>query len=102
MADKKFIVMVDDNFHFMDEDSRYCLGEFDNEAEALAAARQVVDRFLLENYKSGMTAEELWEGYANFGEDPWISNHSFSAWEYARKRCLVICTKGKSPGVFKY
>jgi hypothetical protein len=102
MADSKFVVMVDDNFNYMDEDARYCLGEFDTEAEALAAARRVVDEFLNENYTPGMTAEKLYEGYVSFGEDPWISNLSFSAWDYARERCQKICTKGKYPGVLKY
>mgnify|MGYP003382848982 CR=1 FL=1 len=90
----RFIVLVDDNYHFMEEEARYCLGEFSSEAEALAAARKVVDEFLFQHYAPGVTADTLWESYMAFGEDPWIENHDFSAWEYAKDRCREVCGSG--------
>ena len=43
----KYSVYVDDNFHYMQEDERYTLGVFDTEAEAVEAARNIIDKFLL-------------------------------------------------------
>jgi len=89
----KYEVFVDDNFHYMDEDERYKLGEFDTEEEAVAACKEIVDKFLLFNYKPGMTAEELYSHYTDFGEDPFVRPGSFSAWTYAKERCPEICRK---------
>lgn len=90
----KYRVCVDDNFHFMDESERYELGEFESQEEALAAAKDIVDRGLETVYKPGMSAEELFGNYTMFGEDPFIvpEDSEFSAWEYARKRCFQICS----------
>jgi hypothetical protein len=88
-------LFVDDNFHYMDEDERYQAGEFDSWEEAVEKAESIVDEFLSSSYKKGMTAEELYKHYISFGEDPFITGGSpettFSAWEYAKKRCDEIC-----------
>jgi len=88
-------VMVDDNYHYVDESERYRLGAFDSCAEATAACRKLVDEYLLSAAKPGMAAEELWESYAAFGEDPFIVSTdegcAFSAWDYARQRCHDLC-----------
>ncbi|HYK88702.1 MAG TPA: hypothetical protein VE398_08025 [Acidobacteriota bacterium] len=87
-------VLVDDNFHYMDEESRYKLGSFATYDEALTKAKAIVDDFLRENYSPGMTSKELYEGYVGFGEDPFIipaGDPRFSAWEYARERCAELC-----------
>ena len=87
-------VLVDDNFHYMDPSERYQLGEFDTCEMAVTACKRVVDKFLSSSNPSGKTAEELWEGYVMFGDDPFIAttdpNCSFSAWDYARQRCAEI------------
>lgn len=95
MTDSNWTVYVDDNFHYMDEDERYCFGTFNSLDAAEAACRKIVDYFLL-NY-SAKTAEELYQSYVTFGEDPWIAGqHSeadapvFCAWEYAKKRCKEL------------
>lgn len=95
MTDSTQTVYVDDNFHYMDEDERYCLGTFDSLDEAVAACRKIVDQFLQNN--SAETAEELYQSYVMFGEDPWIAGqHSgsdapaFSARKYAQKRCKEL------------
>jgi len=91
-----YVVMVDDNFHYMDEDERYRLGEFADAAVAIAQCRRIVDEYLESAFKPGMSAEQLWESYRGFGEDPFILSVNatpvhFSAWDYARGRCADLC-----------
>jgi hypothetical protein len=90
-------VLVDDNFHYMDETERYELGSFATLEAAIQAARALVDSFLTSEYKPGMTARQLFKHYVTFGEDPFIlepdqSRVAFSAWEYAHQRCEELCT----------
>ncbi len=96
---KKYQVYVDDNFHFMDENERYRLGEFETCEEATAACKKIVDEFMEKGYKEGMSFEELYGGYTGFGEDPFIVSDDkscfFSAWEYAKKRSAELCGQEK-------
>lgn len=92
MTKSSWTVYVDDNFNYMDEDERYSLGVFDNHDAAVAACKNIVDKFLLGN--PARTADDLYRQFTSFGEDPWISGPSvepdarpFSAWDYARQRC---------------
>jgi len=90
----EFELFVDDNYHFMDEQSRYQAGSFASYGEALAKARAIVDEFLEQRHQPGMTSRELYEGYVEFGEDPFIvpaGEPHFSAWDYARARCRELC-----------
>jgi hypothetical protein len=91
-------VMIDDNFHYMDEDERRELGTYGSVEEALAACRNVVDAWLAANYKPGMSSAELIEQYKSFGDDPFIMTlpgarveAKFSAWDYAAKRAQAMC-----------
>ena len=92
-------VLVDDNFHYMDESKRYTLGEFPSLEAAMSAARKIVDDFLLSEHKPGMTAAALFRRYTTFGEDPFIvstgddpaDKGSFSAWVYAQQRAEELC-----------
>ena len=99
----KYTVMVDDNFHYMDESERYTAGEFETADEAIAVAKKIVDDFLdtartecQQKLESGerVTAEELHSQYCGFGEDPFIVSEdksvTFSAWTYAEQRCEEI------------
>ena len=94
----KYTIHVDDNFHYMDEDERYTLGEFDTAEAAIAAARDIVDQYLQSAYKPGISARELYDSYVTFGEDPWISTDDgdckFSAWDYAKQRAVQMCGGG--------
>jgi hypothetical protein len=90
-------VLVDDNFHYQDESERVKRGVFATPEEAIAACRSIVDRYLANAFKPGMTAAALFESYTSFGEDPFIVPDSpadepvkFSAWDYARQRCSEI------------
>jgi hypothetical protein len=92
MAD--FELFVDDNYHYMDEQSRYRAGSFASYSEALAAAKAIVDEFLERYHHPGMTSEGLFRSYVGFGEDPFIvpaGETHFSAWDYARARCMELC-----------
>src|SRR5215471_14393256 len=89
-------VLIDDNFHYMDESARTTLGEFATLEAAVAAARRVVDEFLEGALEPGMTADKLYQVYTGFGDDPFIVGPGvttvvFSAWDYARERCAVLC-----------
>jgi len=93
-----FKVMVDDNFHYQDEDERYTYGEFDTLEAAVDACKKIVDEYLRSAYKPGMTAEELYASYQMFGEDPWVSGADgvpFCSWKYAEQRCADIAPKAK-------
>jgi len=93
----RYTVYVDENSHYMDESERYTNGEFPTAEAALAAAKKIVDDYLLSAHKPGMTAEQLWKSYAMWGEDPFIiavpkdPECKFSAWDYAKQRCRELC-----------
>ena len=90
---QKYIVKVDDNFHYMDESERYSAGEFDSYAKAVATCRKIVDECLESALKPGMSAEELYDSYVTFGEDPFIlggSDKGYSSWDYAKERCQEL------------
>ena len=96
MSRTKYTVLVDDNFHYMDESERYKLGSFRTLARAIAACKKIVDRCLKDTYTAGMTASELSASFAMFGDDPFIvsegqSGVPFSARDYATERCKEIC-----------
>jgi len=97
-----YAVYVDDNFHYQDEGERYKLGDFAAAGEALAAARKIVDDFLRQAFRPGMTARELYSAYQGFGEDPFIVSDDpacvFSAWDYARERCAELTGTPLAPG----
>jgi len=87
----RYLVYVDDNFHYGDESERHKLGEFDTREAALAACREMVDEDFDRLEKVVYSFKELWEGYTLYGEDPFIINDDsperFSAWDYANQRC---------------
>ena len=80
-----YTVFVDDNFHFLDEDERWCAGEFATAEEALAKCRKIVEESVDHCAEPGMTAEEVYEAYVSFGDDPFIKGVEFSAWGYAKQ-----------------
>ena len=91
----KYRVLVDDNFHYMDESERYQLGEFDSLEAAMAACKRVVDEFLISTFRPGMSPGDLLTQYAFFGEDPFVASGDgtvpFSARDYASERVREIC-----------
>ena len=93
-------VMVDDNFHYMAEDERWEYGTFATAEEALDACRRLVDEALLEEYRDGATAEQLFVRYTSFGDDPFIvalddaEKVDFSASAYAEQRAMELTMAG--------
>ena len=92
-----FTVMVDDNYHYMDGDSRYTAGKFDTWEEAVALAKKIVDETVIPAINDGLSPEDAISNYRHFGEDPWIigngavpEGQSFSAWSYAEKRAFQL------------
>ena len=65
-------VMIDDNFHFMEQDERAEHGTFNTAADAIAAAKALVDASLKHLFKPGMAADALLEEYFAFGQDPFV------------------------------
>jgi hypothetical protein len=102
VATPQYTVMVDDNFHYMDEDERWQYGTFASADEAIAVCRQLVEQSLAEFYKPGMTAGQLCEQYTSFGDDPFViasegcEKVRFSAWDYAGERAEAMCKQ--APG----
>jgi hypothetical protein len=98
-----YSVVVADNFHYMDDSEHYTLGSYDLLDDAVAAAKQVVDAYLASAYERGMKSSALYDSYKAFGEDPFIVGPEpgrvlFSAWDYARLRCDVLCgARGGTP-----
>ena len=95
-----YVVMVEDNSHFMDAESRFRLGEFAEADTAVAQCRRIVDEFLRSNYRSGMSAEDLNYSYVMFGEDAYICcvdtpDVTFSAWDYAWEQSNLLCRDGQ-------
>jgi hypothetical protein len=72
---------------------RRILGEFASEAEAVDAARAVIDDFLMDVYDPGMEAQELFDAYAAAGPEPLVPGSSFKAWDYAIEHCKEICDR---------
>ncbi|MCX6649854.1 MAG: hypothetical protein NTV61_10795 [Candidatus Bathyarchaeota archaeon] len=55
---------------------------------------KIVDDFMRQGYREGVTFNDMWEGYMLFGEDPFIESDdpkcNFSAWTYAKERCREL------------
>lgn len=89
MTTKQYIVMVDDNFHYMDEDERYQAGVYDTLEEAISRCKKIVEASI--QNEVGATPDELFSTYCMFGEDPFIiGDISFNSRIYAREYCERI------------
>jgi hypothetical protein len=53
LAEKPYVVFVDDNFHYMDEEERYKSGDYATLEEAVSKCRRIVDDFLEGEHKPG-------------------------------------------------
>lgn len=99
-GNKKYDVLIDDNFHYGTGDTPILGGSYNSYAKAVRKAKRIVDSSLAEHYKKGMSEADLCKQYTFFGDDPYVvpddGDPSFSARTYARERYPVIC-KGRSP-----
>jgi hypothetical protein len=92
-AENPYVVYVDDNFHYMNEEERSKSGGYATLEEAVSKCQRIVDEFLESAHKPGMSSKELYDQYCMFGEDPFIRGPAsdFSAWDYAKRRCDELC-----------
>jgi hypothetical protein len=86
---EKFIVWVDDNYHYMDTDYRRKAGEYDTKEEAIEVCRKIVEAFF--TGQEGGSAKDLYSAYTQYGEDPFIETGGFSAWYYAKELSKKLC-----------
>jgi hypothetical protein len=91
-----YTVIVADNFHYMDESESDIVGQYTSITEAVAACKLIVEKSLQHEYRPRMSADDLYDRYKSFGDDPFIRGPGagrtiFSAWEYAKARCREIC-----------
>src|SRR5271155_2086872 len=97
----RYRVMIDDNFKYREEEARTEYGTASSADEALDICRALVDMSLLEQYREGQTADELYERYTDFGKDPFVvalegaPKVNFSAWSYARHRTQDLTAPGE-------
>ena len=82
--EKSYTVLVDDNFHYMDESERYTSGKYKTEEEAILKCKSIIDEYWEGAYEEGMTADQLYRSWITFGEDPFIHGVNFSSSDYAK------------------
>ena len=78
------------------------LGEYEEQPQAIAVAKRLIDDFLQQECKPGMDAAALFGHYQMFGQVPCvlrsdgktIGNTGFSALDYAKTRSAELCTAG--------
>lgn len=94
----RYKVVVDDNFNSMDEGARWERGTYATLEEALTVCGRLVENWLEEGYHSGISAQDLYDGYVMHGDDPFIvvvdgtdESAKFSAWDYAKECSRAIC-----------
>lgn len=100
-----YTVLVDDNYHYMDESERYTMGKYTSPEAAITACKKLVDDFLEASCKGlEPSSEKLYEHYVAFGPDPFIVTNepsmpkpSFSAWKYAKEQCFGRFAKPEIP-----
>jgi len=94
-----YLVLIDDNFHYSDSESRVTGPTFETYKEAVTYCQARVDSYLEEQSLAGVKPEALYSNYTSFGDDPFIvpddaGSAKFSAWDYALLRCKEICSNG--------
>ena len=89
MSEKKmnenFKVIVDDNYHYMDESERYTVGSYASLEEALDKCKELTVKSLKHFYEKGITPDKLKAQWLMFGEDPYIVGGDASVPFSARK-----------------
>jgi hypothetical protein len=94
----RYKVLIDDNFHFMNEDYRVTSGVFDTVDEAVAACKLIVDECLEPMLQPGMTARALYEQYEGFGDDPFAGYRSIPTTRRWPSRVGDIQAAVRGPG----
>jgi len=80
------------------------IGEFESLDDAVAAAKQAINEFLVREFKPGMLPSKLYTHYQNFGEVPIIFRDdddktvnvpNFNHFQYALARCSEMTDSRK-------
>lgn len=92
-----YTVFVDDNSHYMDEEYRYKLGEFETLEAATKAAEELLEKWVKENRSINKTGSQTFSDYCAFGDDPFIIGPDqkkvlFSARDYMKDRTAILWT----------
>jgi hypothetical protein len=93
----RYRIFTGDNFHPYDENEVDDDGAYPTQEEAIVAAKMIVDKSLRWERKQSRNPanpNELYDRYTDFGDFPVISPGTephFSAWDYAKARCVEIC-----------
>ena len=90
MVVRKYKVIVDDNFHFMEKSESYSSGVYDTYEEAVVKCKEIIDGFLESAKNTDENTEQLYSTFVMYGETPHIHGEKlgdFSATNYAKQRC---------------
>ena len=80
-------------------------GEYKTLDDAMAAAKRLVDEFLMREFKPGILPSMLFASYQNSGEVPYIfcddndttlNVSEFNHFQYALARCSEICVQRRN------
>ena len=108
-TERRYIITIADNFHYMDTSEHYHGGSYDELCDAVNRCRDIVDHCLEVFYKPGMDGEALYDQYVRFGDDPFIvdgqpdgtlpvGNVLFSAWVYAKEKAYIMVDFARRQG----
>ena len=91
-----YFVKIGDNFHFQDGTSPIMQGSYGSFEEAVEICQKIVDESLLSMLKPDRSADDLYQHYCMFGDEPYVipvpEGRAFSARKYAQSRCKELCT----------
>lgn len=80
-------------------------GEYKTLDDAMAAAKRLIDEFLMREFTPGILPSMLFASYQNFGEVPYIfcddnditlNVPDFNHFQYALARCSEICVQRRN------
>jgi hypothetical protein len=93
--DKKFIVKIDDNYHYMDESERRDGGSYSTLEDAIKRCEEITIASLEDFYKEGINAEELRLQWLMFGEDPFIIGDDIEGVPFSARNFITeeLCAK---------
>ena len=75
---KKYMVYIDDNYHYMDESERITAGSYNSLEKAIEKCKKITIISLKHLFEKGMTPEKLSAQWSMFGDDPFIVGESDS------------------------
>ena len=88
-------VIVANDFLLNGNEYEYKL-TFSDKEKAIAACKKIIDDFLAQHCKKGMSSEQLNNLYSVFSEHPWVFSSAesdiFDEYKYIAGRCKELCT----------